>query len=109
MCVVKLGLMKAYDHVEWLFLEAMLRKIGFPVRMMQLIMSCVTSVRFSVKVNGELLPQFSPTRGILQGDPMSPYHFQLGQIDRGIRVVIGHHGSHTYYSLMIVSFSSMQR
>jgi hypothetical protein len=64
MCAVKLDMMKAYDRVEWPFLEAMMLKLGFPGRMVQLIMHFVSSVRFSVKVNGELLPQFSPTRGL---------------------------------------------
>jgi hypothetical protein len=99
-CAVKLDMMKAYDRVEWPFLEAMMRKLGFPDHMINLIMKCVSSVRFSVKVNGELLPHFIPTRGIRQGHPVSPYLFLMcaeglssllnnytgGFVDRGIRV-----------------------
>jgi hypothetical protein len=100
MCALKLDMMKAYDRIEWPFLEAMLLRIGFPTAMVQLIMKCVRSVRFSVKVNGELQDQFQPTRGLRQGDPMSPSLFLLcaeglsallnyyntGFVDRGIRV-----------------------
>lgn len=93
-------MMKAYDRVEWPFVESILTKLGFPPRLVQIIMKCVSTVRFSVKVNGGLLEPFTPSRGIRQGDPMSPYlflacaegltalihHYNSGFIDRGVRV-----------------------
>ena len=62
-CAVKLDMMKAYDRVEWHYLEAILSRLGFSINFVRLIMKCVTSVHFSVRVNGKLLPYFTPTRG----------------------------------------------
>ena len=50
---IKLDMSKAYDRVEWTFLESTMRKLGFNERWMTLIMICVKTVSYSVLVNGE--------------------------------------------------------
>jgi hypothetical protein len=61
---VKLDMSKAYDRVEWQFLERIMRKLGFADRWVDLIMQCITSVSYQVKVNGVLTDAFKPQRGL---------------------------------------------
>lgn len=61
---VKLDMSKAYDRVEWGFLQQMMQKLGFDHRWVQLIMTYVTTVTYKVWVNGELSEIFMLERGL---------------------------------------------
>nr|GEY15403.1 putative RNA-directed DNA polymerase, eukaryota, reverse transcriptase zinc-binding domain protein [Tanacetum cinerariifolium] len=76
-CAFKVDIQKAYDTVDWNFLQRILICFGFQKRMVTWIMECVTTTSFSISINGSLHGYFKGKRGLLQGDPLYPYLFTM--------------------------------
>ena len=74
---VKLDMNKAYDRVEWDYLQKLMENKGFCTRWIELIIEYVRTVSYFILVNGEPKGLINPTRGIWQGDPLSPFLFLL--------------------------------
>ena len=76
--ICKLDIEKAYDSIRWEFLYQVMGKMGFGGRWIRWIKWCISTASFSVLVNGSPAGYFPSSRGLRQGDPLSPYLFVIG-------------------------------
>ena len=76
---LKVDIAKAFDTLDWTFLLKVLKKLGFNEIFCKWIHSILMSAKLSVSINGKLHGFVSCSRGVRQGDPLSPLLFCLAE------------------------------
>eukprot|EP00253_Pinus_taeda_P034694 PITA_34694 len=71
--IMQLDIAKAYDKVNWNYINKVLYAFGFDHNWVRWVMALVSSSSFSILVNGSPSEIFNPSRGLKQGDPLSPF------------------------------------
>ncbi|CAN0846303.1 LINE-1 retrotransposable element ORF2 protein [Linum grandiflorum] len=74
---LKLDMEKAFDRVEWELIYHSLDALGFPPKFSAWIKACISTVSYSINLNGKRCGFFKPSRGLRQGDPLSPLLFAI--------------------------------
>lgn len=76
-CAMKVDIMKAYDNVRWEFLWDVLCSMNFHPQMIQWLQACVSTVNYSLSINGEVTGFIPGKKGLRQRDPLSSYLFVI--------------------------------
>lgn len=75
MLLFKVDFEKAFDSVNWEYMESVLSQMGYGDKWRMLIRGCLYSARLSILINGSPTKEFEMKRGARQGDPLSPFLF----------------------------------
>ncbi|KAI3457760.1 hypothetical protein Pfo_014423 [Paulownia fortunei] len=98
--VIKLDMAKAYDRIQWTFLYKVLSKPCFSKKWISLVQNYIEHCWFSVLINGSSSAFFKSSRGLRQGNPLSPSLFIIAAkfLSRGLDSLFQKHKEMSYHS-----------
>ncbi|XP_020889488.1 uncharacterized protein LOC110230528 isoform X2 [Arabidopsis lyrata subsp. lyrata] len=109
---LKLDIAKAFDKVEWNYLLSILRRFGFAEKWCQWIMKCVTTVTYSVLINGSPSKKIIPSRGLRQDDSLlfcQANEQECHQILQLLQVYATASGQHVNFQKSAILFAQIRR
>ncbi|KAL0283420.1 UNVERIFIED_CONTAM: hypothetical protein Sradi_7230400 [Sesamum radiatum] len=107
--IIKLDMAKAYDRLNWGFLYRILEKLGFHQNWISMVRKLIENCWFSILINGEGTGFFKSTRGLRQGDPLSPALFVIAAeyLSRGLDNLFTKHPKLRFFSKSALSVSHL--
>ena len=82
----KVDFEKAYDSVDWGYLDALMERMSFPVLWRKWIKECISTATASVLVNGSPTDELPLERGMRERDPFSLFLFLLAA--EGLNIIM---------------------
>nr|KAJ0206388.1 hypothetical protein LSAT_V11C500253360 [Lactuca sativa] len=86
MFLYKIDFEKAFDSINWGFLDSVEKQMNFGCKWRRWISSCLSSAKASVLFNGSPTEEFSISKWVRQGDPLSPFLFIL--VMEGLNIAV---------------------
>ena len=100
--VCKLDIENAYDSISWEFVFQVMDIMGFGNRWVRWIKWCISTASFSVLFNGSPTGFFQSSRGLRQGDPISPYLFMISMATLSLLIQRAVDGNFLYGSRVAI-------